>query len=352
MEGVYRILDANTNRAVEGIRVIEDLARFSLNHTSLMENCRGARHFLRKSFAPIIGQHIQIRDSQQDVGKVVSQQSFLDKKSTIHDVATANCKRVTEALRVVEEYTKVVGHYELAKEVEEKRYQFYTIEKEILVLLPPERPPLPTGLYGITGEQFTQGRGNIVAVKEMIAGGIRIVQYREKSKPLGEMYHEAKQIAKLCKESGVTFIVNDYIDIALLVDADGVHLGQDDIPVGDARKLLGPHKLIGLSTHGVEDALAAEQFAEQRLIDYIGAGPIFPTTTKDRPSVGLEYLDWVSKHVTIPYVAIGGIKLHNIDQVMEYKPKHVSLVSEILGSEHIAAITEKIQKYIEKESVL
>ncbi len=351
MQGVYRILDANINRSVEGIRVIEDLARFSLNHKQLMESCRETRHFLRKSFVSIVGQHIQMRDSEQDVGKEVSQNSQLDHKTSLHDVATANCKRVTEALRVIEEYTKVIGHYDLAKKVEQQRYRFYTLERELLGLLPSERPVLHTGLYGITGEKFTKGRGNIVAVQEMIAGGVRTIQYREKDKTLGEMYREVKEIATLCKERGVTFIVNDHIDIALLVDADGVHLGQDDIPVKDARKLLGPDKLIGLSTHGIEDALEAEQFGEQRLIDYIGVGPIFPTTTKDRPSVGLEYLNWVSKHVTIPYVAIGGIKQHNIDQVMEYKPKHVSLVSEILEAEHITAITEKIQRYIEEESV-
>ncbi len=407
LHSVYRILDANLNRAVEGVRVVEDLARFSLDNQSLMERCREIRHFLRKSFAPIISSHIQERDSETDVGKAVSQKSQLDKKTSLQDVATANCKRATEALRVIEEYTKVIGQYQLAKSVETRRYEFYTVEKAVLVELAsadsvttrpagaegagataqltsskPQcvRQQLMPGLYGITGEPFAKGRTNIECVQAMIAGGIKTIQYREKGKTMSQMYHEAKAIAKLCKEAGVTFIVNDHIDIALLVEADGVHVGQDDMPVAEVRRLVGSDKLIGLSTHSPEDATAAQEAADQGLIDYIGVGPIFPTTTKDRAAVGLEYLEWVTEHIgrpskksqdnkatssvpatsgqpaenpvsvtkhkKLPYVAIGGIKLHNLDQVLAYGPDHVCLVSGVVGADDIALTTQRINEKI------
>ena len=121
------------------------------------------------------------------------------------------------------------------------------------------KPTFPQGIYGITAEKFSKGRSNIEVVQQMIAGGIGIIQYREKRphKSFAEMLSECKAIRTLTREAGVLFIINDYADIAQLVDADGVHVGQDDFPVPEVRRLIGPHKLIGLSTHSPEQAEAA-----------------------------------------------------------------------------------------------
>ena len=206
-----------------------------------------------------------------------------------------------------------------------------------------KKPLLPPGIYGITAAKFSAGRSNLEVVQQMIAGGIGIIQYREKrpSKSFGEILAECRTIRQLTREAGVLFIVNDYVDIALMVDADGVHVGQDDFPVTEVRRLIGPDKLIGLSTHGPEQAAAAVQAGA----DYLGVGPIFSTQTKEDvcAPVGLGYLDHVVRTCPLPFVAIGGIKEHNLGQVLQHGAKTVCLVTEIVGSVDIAATTRRLQ---------
>jgi len=205
------------------------------------------------------------------------------------------------------------------------------------------KPVFPAGVYGITAEKFSAGRSNIEVVRQMIAGGIRLIQYREKRphKGFGEMLTECRAIRQLTREAGVLFIVNDYPDIAQLVDADGVHVGQDDFPVAEVRRLIGPDKLIGLSTHEPEQAAAAVLAGA----DYLGVGPIFSTQTKDDvcAPVGLGYLDHVARTCPLPFVAIGGIKEHNLDEVLARGAATVCLVTEIVGSADIAATVRRLQ---------
>ncbi|MFT9496589.1 thiamine phosphate synthase [Anaerosolibacter sp.] len=192
---------------------------------------------------------------------------------------------------------------------------------------------IDTDLYGITAEEHSLGRSNIEVVKEMIHAGIKVIQYREKDKKALYKYEECLAIRKLTKEAGVHFIVNDDIDIALLVKADGIHIGQEDLPIEKVRELVGPDMVIGLSTHSPEQGLEAVK----RGADYIGVGPIFKTYTKKDvcDPVGLTYLDYVVKHLDIPFVAIGGIKEHNIAEVKSRGAKCICLVTEIVGAEHI-----------------
>jgi thiamine-phosphate pyrophosphorylase len=206
-----------------------------------------------------------------------------------------------------------------------------------------KREMIPAGLYGITAEKFSAGRTNIQVVEKMIEGGIKIIQYREKRpyKSYNTILEECKQIRALTRAAGVTFIVNDYVDVALLVDADGVHVGQDDLPVGEVKKLLGKEKIVGLSTHSPMQA----EDAVQAGADYIGVGPIFATRTKDDvcDPVGFLYLDWVVQNISLPFVAIGGIKLTNIDRIVQRGAKSVCLVTEIIGATDIVARIQEIQ---------
>ena len=195
------------------------------------------------------------------------------------------------------------------------------------------RISIPEGIYGITGDNFSNGKSNLECVKEMIKGGIKIIQYRDKNKSINEKLKEALEIKKLCKENNVLFIVNDHIDVALLVDADGVHVGQDDLDPKYVRELIGDNKIIGLSTHSPEQGMKANL---NPYIDYIGVGPIFPTTTKDTAPVGLEYLDFVINNLDIPFTAIGGIKSNNLNIIKKHGAKRVCLVSEIVGANHIS----------------
>lgn len=194
------------------------------------------------------------------------------------------------------------------------------------------RIDIPKGLYGITGDNFANGKSNYQCVEEMIKGGIKIIQYRDKRKSSGEKVEEAKTIRELCRKNNVLFIVNDDVAIAMLVDADGVHVGQDDMKPDDVRKLIGTNKIIGLSTHSEEQGMAAYN---NENVDYIGVGPIFPTTTKDTAPVGLEYLEFAVKNLHMPFVAIGGIKDYNINEIINRGVQRICLVSDIVGAENI-----------------
>lgn len=196
---------------------------------------------------------------------------------------------------------------------------------------------LDTDIYCLTGEQFSRGRSNIEVVQNMLDSGIRLIQYREKKKKMGAKLEECRAIRDMTRATGAAFIVNDDIDLAMLVHADGVHIGQEDLPIEAVRELVGPDMAIGLSTHSPEQA----QDAVRRGADYIGVGPIFPTQTKEDvcAAVGLDYLDWVVKNIALPFVAIGGIKEKNISQVVQHGAHCVALVTEIVGA---ADITQKI----------
>lgn len=207
------------------------------------------------------------------------------------------------------------------------------------------RIEIPKGIYGITGDNFSNGRSNYFCVEEMIKGGIKIVQYRAKTKDTREKVKEAREIRELCRKNGVIFIVNDNVDIALLVDADGVHIGQEDMHPDDVRKLIGDNKIIGLSTHSEKQGMEAYKNPN---VDYIGVGPTFPTTTKDTTPVGLGYLEYAVKNLDLPFVAIGGIKAHNIDAIIAKGAQRVCLVSEIIGADSISDMVRNLQKKLNK----
>ncbi len=197
---------------------------------------------------------------------------------------------------------------------------------------------LDTDLYCLTAEEFSCGRGNIEVVKEMIAAGVKLIQYREKEKSILEKYSECIAIRKLTKEAGVTFVVNDHVDLAMAVEADGLHVGQDDMPVPVIREITGGKIFIGLSTHSPEQA----EDAVKAGADYIGVGPVFKTYTKKDvcDPVGFDYLDYVVKNIDLPFVAIGGIKEDNLGEIVKRGAKCVAMVTEIVGADDIG---EKIK---------
>lgn len=205
---------------------------------------------------------------------------------------------------------------------------------------------LSEGIYGITAERFSNGRTNLEVVEEMIRGGVTTVQYREKKhlKDVGKMYVECQQIRELTRKHGVTFIINDHVDLALLVDADGVHVGQEDLPMEAVRRLLGDDKIIGLSTHNPEQAKQAVAVGA----DYIGVGPIFTTETKEDvcAAVGMEYLEHIAANCSLPFVAIGGIKEHNIGDIVACGAKTICLVTEIVGSGDIASTVVRLRSHL------
>ena len=204
----------------------------------------------------------------------------------------------------------------------------------------PKILPGQTDLYALTDSRLSRGRPLEEVADKLLSSGIHILQYREKRLPAGKMLEECRMLREMTRKANACFIVNDHIDIAMLAGADGVHIGQDDLPVEEVRRLVGPDIIIGLSTHSPEQARAAAG------ADYIGVGPIFATQTKEDvvDPVGFEYLDWVVANNDLPFVAIGGIKEHNIGEVAAHGAKCCALVSELVGAPDIAEKVRKLRK--------
>jgi thiamine-phosphate pyrophosphorylase len=176
-------------------------------------------------------------------------------------------------------------------------------------------------------------------MRQALAGGVRFFQYRSKSETRKSIYEQSLQLARIARAAGALFIVNDHADIAAAVDADGVHLGQDDLPCEYARKLLGNNKLIGISTHNAEQARTAEGIGA----DYIGFGPLFETATKDAGQMqGIENLSKVKRAVGIPVIAIGGINHANVQDVIRSGADGAAIISAILSAESIVSASERI----------
>ena len=189
-------------------------------------------------------------------------------------------------------------------------------------------------LYLVTDEYcLPPGRNLFDAVEEALQAGVTLVQYREKNGPGKGMLEKARSLIALCHKYNVSLLVNDRLDIAILSGADGVHLGQDDIPVAEARRLAGEDFLIGATAHNVEEALAAEAAG----VDYLGCGAVFAThTKKDTVPLGLDGLQAIRQAVRIPITGIAGITTENYQQVLATGADGVAVVSGILGADSIS----------------
>lgn len=191
-------------------------------------------------------------------------------------------------------------------------------------------------IYGITAESMSAGRNSVEVVEQMLQAGIRFIQYREKEKSGLARYEQCLAIRQLTRKYGAAMIIDDFVDLAMAVDADGVHIGQEDLPVQVVRELLGPDKIIGWSTHGPDQLAKANQLSAY--LDYVGVGPVYATQTKKTAlPVGLEYVAYAAQHAKMPFVAIGGIKEHNIQAVRNAGATQVAVVSDITGAPDIQA---------------
>lgn len=202
-------------------------------------------------------------------------------------------------------------------------------------------------LYFITDRGLSK-KGIIDDIKAAIRGGVKIIQYREKELSTKEIIKEAKEIKKLCKESNVKFIVNDRVDVALASEADGVHIGPDDMNLETARKILGPDKIIGVTASSIEDA----KFFESLGADYVGLSPIFATGTKKDAGepIGSEAVKKANEELRIPFVAIGGITQENLREVLEAGAKSVCMISAILNKDDVEGEVRKIRGIINEYS--
>jgi thiamine-phosphate pyrophosphorylase len=195
------------------------------------------------------------------------------------------------------------------------------------------------GYYFITDTALSRA-GNIEDVRQAVRANVGVVQYRNKEASTRDCYQEALELRRICEKA--TFLINDRVDVALAVDADGVHLGQDDMPYHVARKLLGKNKIIGLTVHSIEEALAAQEMG----VDYIGVSPIFATATKTDAgkACGIEGLIKIRQQVKLPIVAIGGINLPNAPLVIKAGADAICAISAAVTQSNVCAEIEKFQE--------
>ena len=320
----YQIIDANLDRAREGLRVLEDWARFGIGKEDFVIKIKNFRQILGKNH---LETYKNSRNHIEDQCKGLTHIEQAQRKS--HEkIISSNAARVQEALRVVEEFAR--GHNQkLSKIASNIRYEIYTLEIQLLnfnTRYKAQEIIRKNALYSITNQ-----RKNLFnVIEKILVGGVKIIQYRFKEGNDKDHLKEAIEINSLCKKYNSLFIVNDRIDIALASNADGIHLGQDDLDIKTARKLLGDSKIIGISANNSTEIYNALRNG----CDYIGIGPVFRTSTKkDKEPLGVEKIKALTKDIKIPWFAIGGINKKNISYLKNHGITKVALVSALMNSE-------------------
>ena len=343
---ILRIIDANSDRISEGLRFLEEIARFILCDPFLSNQLKNLRHNLIETTTRIGIELLSGRNSVTDVGANMQISMPLQ---NITSLAMANAKRVEQGLRVLEEIAKLPEARPIlnSKYYQKTRFTMYEIERRLLsALFRREKASILTGLYVILDNQTLGNKDILQAAEQVIKGGARIIQLRDKCSEKGQLLGIAQKIKKLCKNSSALFIINDHLDIALACDADGLHIGQDDLPVSIARKYLNIDKIIGCSINTVRQA----QNAITRGADYIAVGSIFPTISKSEAKVvGLTRLRELRKHISAPIIAIGGINSDNITSVISAGADSVAVISAILAQKNIEESTRQLVKQVAKK---
>ncbi len=332
MKEIYRVLDANFNRAREALRVCEDCGRFAVNDPAITAMAKN----LRSEIAEVLkdmpaGELVAARDTASDIGAEITSPTESVRKD-LQDVAVAACKRMTESLRTIEEYSKVVCPSRTRK-LERMRYDAYTLEQRLTGRINVGLRFDDVRLYVIISSFERSGSAKSIrqTARGAIAGGADAIQLRQKDVSDNILLAMAAELRELTDETNRLFIVNDRPDIAAIVGADGVHLGQRDLPVADARRLLRPGAIVGKSTHTPAQAVAAVNEGA----DYVAIGPVFPTTTKDAGEpVGVEMVRQVVEKIALPVVAVGGINAANAAEVIAAGAKCLAVSSAICTAEN------------------
>ncbi len=324
---VLRILDASANRAREGLRVVEDFLRFGWDDRHLTELVKRLRHELAEVLQPFYAAGlVASRDTLADVGTSIttpSEQSRVD----VADVVAANFKRIEEAFRSLEEYGKIVDPT-AAVHLEKLRYRVYTLERAVEAAHWSREHLAAARLYVLVdGRSSNESFAELV--RTLVGAGVHVLQLRDKRHSDRELIERAHVLRELTQGSSTLAIINDRANIAALVRADGVHVGQEELSVKEARSIVGPEALVGVSTH----SLAQAQQAVLDGANYIGVGPTFPSHTKNFVEFpGLELIRSVSREIGLPFFAIGGITQENLGEVLAAGARRVAVSGAVCNS--------------------
>jgi thiamine-phosphate pyrophosphorylase len=330
-----RLVDAALNRGGEGLRTLEDLARFLLEDSDLCEALKRLRHELRSVAATVWPDRTPVwaRHAGGDVGTAIGTPSEVRRRN-LRDVAAAATTRAAEAIRTLEEVAKL-DDVPAASALESMRYQLYDLGAAV------ERRMGSGAAQWRLCLLLTESSCHLPwqhVLEAGLAGGVDCVQVREKHMSSLAMLTRVREVIARCRAADVPVIVNDRVDIALAAGATGVHLGQDDLPIHEARTMCGSRLLVGQSTHGPAEAAAAIEAGA----DYVGIGPIYTTTTK--PELAAAGLDRVRETLAIigglPHLAIGGITPDRAQDVFEAGAKGLALGTALCGSADPRAAAE------------
>ena len=344
---IYRILDANLDRSREALRTIEEWCRFGLEDLALCDRCKQMRQELAQWHKE---EFRRARNTPDDPATGLSHANEVS-RADVQAVLRANMARLQEALRVLEEYSKVIDP-SMGAAMKTMRYQVYTLESQLLA------HDITTNIGQIRRQKLqaatlylvTMPIDNIVSVVESaLQGGVQIVQHRQKDGEDGDRFAIAQQLCELCHQYNALFVVNDRVDIAIAVGADGVHVGQTDLPVSAVRQVLNANGgdasqyIIGQSTTSPQEL----DIALNNQVDYVGVGPVHATPTKPTKSAsGYEYVQYANKHLDIPWFAIGGLDENNLGEAIAAGAKRVAVVRALMKAEHPDLIAKQMRSLL------
>lgn len=341
---ILRIIDAAANRLREGLRVLDDYVRFVLNDPQLTDRIKQLRHRSADSCRRISPSHLrQARNTAGDIGTSIHTSTEMNRES-LNDVVTANLKRTQESARSLEEFGKLI-HPQFALEMKQLRYELYILESSFPGSPAAAVKPLPSKsiadcrLYVLVTQAGCRSDWRKV-VQDAISNGADVIQLREKHLSDRELILRARWVRQATLGTGSLFIMNDRADIAAMVDADGVHVGQDEASVADVRSIIGRNCLVGVSTHSIEQARQAVADGA----DYIGIGPVFPSTTKSFESfAGLEFVGQAAHEISVPGFSIGGITPDNLGSLLDAGSKRIAVSGSVCGANDAAQATAQLK---------
>lgn len=339
-----RALDASANRAREALRVVEDYCRFCLDDAFLSGELKRLRHDLTATLAGLPGELLlEARETLRDVGTAISTATERERHS-LPEVAQANLKRLQEALRSLEEFGKLHGG-DLGGRLEELRYRSYTLERALLLgTAARERLAGCTIQVLLTGSSCSAALDWTIA--EAAAGGATMVQLREKNLGDGALLERARAVRRWTRQAGVLFVVNDRADVARLAEADGLHLGQGDLPVREARRIVGPDMLIGVSTHDLEQL-------RQAVLDgasYLGVGPTFASGTKQFSELaGLEFVRRATAATSLPLFVIGGVNATTLPSAVAAGARRIAVSQAVCRADDPRAAVAELLRMLPGE---
>jgi thiamine-phosphate pyrophosphorylase len=335
----FRIVDANINRLGEGLRVLEEFARMTLNDTVLTQKLKDMRHRAVINDVELYKKLVKSRDAAGDVGSSMEASDESNNREP-QEIIFANAKRAQESLRVLEEMAKVPSLGLDSERFRKARFELYNVEKELIArVLRKEKLQRLKGIYVIIDAAWLKGRKPSDVAAQAIKGGAGVVQLRCKECSHRDFLNMARDTKNICREKGVLFIVNDSLEIALAVKADGLHAGQEDMPAGEIKKLLPLDMILGYSARTLEEAKQAYKEGA----DYLGVGAMFATDTKASVEVvGPERIRQIKKTVDLPVVAIGGINNGNIREVVKAGADAIAIISAVMGADDAEKATREL----------